>query len=149
MAGERPRVVGLLVGSAWRRPHWLPADVPNLAVKPASWHTKTRMRADDVNWSVVRAMTVLAIDLRTDGEVEEGPEGWDSWLWLLVAVAEHARDVLMFTPTIEFADPPTALAMERELGVYAFVCSTLDPTSGVRRWPVWWHFGDRLHKSAA
>jgi hypothetical protein len=149
IAGERPRVVGLLVGNRWRRPHWLPADVPNLAVKPISWHKGARGRAEGFDWSVVRAMTVLAIDLRADQELEEGPDGWDSWLWLLAAVAAQARDVLMFTPTIEFRDPPRTLAMERDLGVYAFLGSTLDSASGDRRWPAWWPFGDLVHEGVA
>jgi hypothetical protein len=148
MAGERPRVVALLVGSRWQRPSWLPAEIPHLAVKPARWQVASRKR-EDVRWDVVRGMTVLAIDLREEEAIEvEGPGGWDVWLWLLAAVQRHARDVLLFTPRIEFTDPPAALACERDLGIYAFVCSTLD-ASGKRCWPPWWPFGDDRHERAA
>ena len=150
LAGERPRVVALLVGADWRRPRWLPAEIPHLAVKPAPWHlpiVAARGARELVDWSVVRGMTVLALDARAADEIEEGPDRWDSWLWLLAAVQEQARDVWMFTPTIEFTDSPSAWAIERDLSLYAYLGRSIEGRTW--RWPVWWPCEERLHERAA
>lgn len=139
LSGQTPRVVCLLVGDRWTVPKWMPADVPRVAVKNAAWHDPLAERLD---WRVVAACTVLAIDLRLPGERASGPEQWDSWLWLLADVQRYARDVLMFTPAETFRDPPNAFAAERCLEVYAW-CSRAF-IDGAWRWPPWWPYGDAI-----
>lgn len=221
LAGERPRVVCLLVGDRWRRPKWIPGEIPRLAVKTAPWHLagqlavnvpfaqkeqarhavraaiaagtlirepceicghrdseahhrsyhasrffavnwlcrihhtaahalERRARAEeDLDWRVVTAMTVLAIDVRSEAERQQGGDGWDAWLWLLADVQKFARDVHMFTSTIEFQDPKKHLAFERDLGIYAYLNSHIDPATDDRGWPPWWPYGDLQQARAA
>jgi hypothetical protein len=101
------------------------------------------------DWRMVAAMSVLAIDARRPEEVQLGPEDFDSWLWLLADVQRYARDVLMFTPTIEFADPPHRFAPERDLDVYAYLHCRYEGASQGWRWPAWWPYGDRLQQAVA
>lgn len=192
-AGERPLFAGLLVGNSWRLPHWVPAGIPKLAVRPAPWHTAStngavscrsapatarepcavcgsaevephdgrwlcrphheavhaiRDRAvDGMDWRVVSGMSVLAIDTRAESEVEYGTDDWDAWLWLLTDVQRYAHEVLLFTPTITFHDPPEQMAPERALEVYAWINRRV--LDGQWTWPAWWPHGDLLAKSAA
>jgi hypothetical protein len=139
LLGARPRVACLLVGDDWRPPNWLPAEIPRLAVKNAAWHEAGAPRFD---WRVVAACTVLAYDARLPGERAAGPDEWDSWLWLLADVQTFARDVLLFTPTIEIKDPADCFAIERDLEVYAWLNRKLDPVAGSWSWPPWWPHGD-------
>lgn len=141
MMGERIRVVLLLVGDRWKIPQEFAGDasLPRLAVKTAPWHLPDAERFD---WRLVAACTVLAIDVRAADEREEGPDGWDSWLWLLADVQSFARDVLRFPVTEVFDDPPGAFAPERALETYAWLCSTY--VQGVFTWPVWWPHARRI-----
>lgn len=100
-------------------------------------------RKETFDWRVVVAMTVLAIDLRSADEVERGPDGWDSWLWMLADIQAFAREVLMFTRTIEFHDPPGHFAMERDVALYAWLNRSPMDRGGARAWPPWWPHGDR------
>lgn len=152
LMGERIRVVALMVGNRWKLPkqYPIPADVPKLAVKTAPWHT---LKAERYDWRLVVDCTVLAFDTRGPDEREEGTDDWDPWLWLLADAQRYARDVLLFTPTIEFHDPKGGFAPERDLGTYAWCnCSWVD---GVRVYPPWWPYGstirerDRLAEAAA
>lgn len=137
------REVCLLVGDHWRLPKWAPAHEARLAVKNAAWHDPIAERFD---WRVVAACTVYAIDQRLAGERAAGPDEWDSWLWLLAQVQRYARRVLIFTPTVSFADPPNALAAERDLDIFAWCSSSF--IEGERRWPPWWPYGDAIHARA-
>lgn len=145
ISGEQPRIACLLVGGYWRRPYWIPEDIPLLAVKTEPWH----LRSSSLYWRVVSDMTVLAVDARREHEVETGPEDWDAWFWLLADVQRYAPRVLMFTPTIEFNDPPDRMAFERDLNVFAYCSCSLDRANGRWRWPPWWPYGDRLEERAA
>lgn len=140
MSGATPRVVALLVGDFWKRPPWLPADIPRLAVKTAPWHD---LRTPRFDWRVVAACTVLAIDVRDPDEVQLGADDWDAWLWLLADVQRYARDVLLFTVREQFADSPTAFAAERDLEVYAW-CAR-QTSDGAATWPPWWPYGSAVH----
>jgi hypothetical protein len=140
LSGATPRVVALLVGNFWKRPKWLPAEIPKLAVKTAEWHDR---KAERYDWRLVTACTVLAIDVRDADEVAEGPDGWDSWLWLLADVQHYARDVLLFTPRETFNDPADAFAAERDLEVYAW-CAR-QASDGKSFWPPWWPYGAAVH----
>lgn len=140
--GHRPRVVALLVGDDWRRPKWLPADIPRLAVKNGAWHEP---RSERFDWCVVAACSVLSIDTRLPGERASGPEDWDSWLWLLADVQRFAREVLLFTPTLDFVDPQDGFAAERCLEIYAWCNGRYH--DGQFRWPPWWPYGDRVNVS--
>lgn len=135
LLGERPRVVILLVGNRWKIPAHFAGDpdLPRLAVKTAPWHEPAAERFD---WRVVASCTVLAVDVRGPVEREEGPEGWDSWLWLLADVQAFARDVLRFTITEDFTDYDGQFAPERDLETYAWLSSRY--VDGVFTWPVWW-----------
>jgi hypothetical protein len=137
--GDRPRVAYLLVGNYWRAPKWMPGEIPRLAVKTAPWHDG---RAERFDWRAVAAMTVLAIDVRGPDEREDGPDSWDPWLWLLADVQLYARDVILFTPTIEFKDPPEAWAPERILETYAWLNRRFGSIAGRWEWPPWWPHGD-------
>lgn len=137
-------MIALMVGERWKLPHWVPADVPKLAVKTAPWHDPKTSRFD---WRVVAACTVLAIDVRGPDERADGPEGWDPWLWLLAQVQAYARDVQRFTITEEFHDPTTMLAPERELETYAWLCSRY--VDGVFTWPCWWPHARRIFDRAS
>lgn len=141
LSGERPRVVPLLVGNYWRRPKWLPAELPYLAVKTAEWHLPAAERLD---WRVVTACTVIAIDVRDPDEVQLAPGDWDAWLWLLADVQRYARDVLMLTTREQFADPRGALAAERDLETYAWCNRTY--VDGAVVWPPWWPYGAAVHE---
>ena len=116
-----------------------PSEIPRLAVKNAAWHEPIAERFD---WRVVAACTVLAIDTRLPGERASGPDDWDSWLWLLADVQKYARDVLLFTPTMDFVDPPNGFAAERCLEVYAWCNGRY--VDGVRQWPPWWPYGETI-----
>jgi hypothetical protein len=140
LSGETPRVVALLVGNFWKRPKWLPAEIPRLAVKTAPWHDLRTPRND---WRVVTACTVLALDVRDPDEVTAGPDGWDSWLWLLADVQRFARDVLLFTPRETFVDPADNFAAERDLETYAWCART--HRDGAVQWPPWWPYGAQVH----
>lgn len=151
LLGERLRVVTLLVGNRWKCPgqfHGPPGDpIPRVAVKTASWHERGAERFD---WRLVAACTVLAVDVRGPDEREQGPEGWDPWLWLLADVLTFARDVLRFTITEDLKDSPAMFAPERDVETYAWLCRTC--VDGVVSWPVWWPHGDRgdlLQEAAA
>ena len=144
--GERPRVVQLLVGEHWRSPKWMPRSIPRLAVKTEAWHDPYTERRE---WRVVAGMTVLAIDVRLQDERVEGPDGWDAWLWLLADVQRHARDVLLFTPTIDLVDPPGRFAPERDLETYAWLNRSLDPVTKSWTWPAWWPHEDEILEAAA
>jgi hypothetical protein len=222
MSGETPRVVALLVGNRWRRPDWIPGEIPLLAVKPAAWsrvdkltthfaatseavkgdarravaralrsgalqpqacemcghhrveahhdsyaeddwltvrwlckqhhaaeHTIIRSQRDRYDWKLVVSMTVLAVDTMTRSERRQS-DGWDEWLWLLADVQTYARDVLLFTPTIEFADQPQHWAPERTLETYAWINRRFDPAAGKWEWPPWWPHGEQIfHREAA
>ncbi len=142
LLGERPRVVALLVGNVWQMPPSVArAGVPRLAVKTGPWHIGTGPRFD---WRLVADCSVLAYDVRGPDEREEGPDGWDPWLWLLADVLHFARDVQRFTPTEEFYDPPGAFAAERSLELFAWLNSAyIDTDPGpALRWPPWWPYGD-------
>lgn len=147
IAGERIRVVALLVGDRWQAPKWLPAEIPRVAVKNAAWNEGT----ERFDWRVVAACTVLAIDNRGPGERIAGPDGWDAWFWLLAQVQQFARDVLRWTPVEDFRDPPGGFDPERTLETFAWCESRL--IDGVRQWPVWWphgnHIFERDHMRAA
>lgn len=136
LLGERVRVVALLVGDDWRRPERLPAGIPFVAVKNGAWHEPFAPRFD---WRPVVACSVLAFDRRRQGERAMCGE-WDSWLWLLAEVQREARDVLLFTPDLDFVDPPTGFAVERYLDIYAW-CSRL-VVDGEFHYPPWWPYGD-------
>lgn len=152
LMGERPRVVVLLVGERWKIPPAFAVDasLPRLAVKPAPWHLPTTERFD---WRVVAACTVLAVDVRGPSEREQGPDGWDSWLWLLADVQTFARDVLRFTLTEDFDDPADWYAPERDLETYAWLCARY--VAGIFTWPIWWPHArrifdhDQVHEAAA
>ena len=140
LSGERPRVIALLVGDFWKRPKWLPTEIPRLAVKNAAWH----LPAERFDWRLVTACTVLAIDVRGPDEVIEGPDGWDSWLWLLADVQRYARDVLLMTHREEFHDPDAGFAPERDLEVYAWCSRSYE--SGLASWPPWWPYEDAVFR---
>ncbi len=144
LAGERPRVVALLVGNFWRRPAWLPTEIPRVAVKTAAWELPTAERFD---WRVVASCTVLALDVRDPDEVHEGPDGWDAWLWLLAQVHRFASDILLFTPRELFCDARGAFAPERDLETYAWCGRTY--VDGAVVWPPWWPYGDAVHQRRA
>ena len=150
LLGARPRVVCLLVGDYWRLPKWLPAGVPRLAVKTEPWHQKTATRYD---WRLVAGMTTLAVDVRGPDERAETEDGWDSWFWLLAEVQAYAREVLLFTPMIEFIEPPDRLAPERTLETYAWLNRTFEAEVQAWSWPPWWSHGsaidDRSHEELA
>ncbi len=107
------------------------------------------LQAETFDWRVVVAMTVLAIDVRRESELQYGDDGWDSWLWLLANVQRYARDVLLFTPTIEFHDPPNGFAPERSLDLYAYLNRGAVGVDGTRPWPPWWPYGEHVAGLAA
>lgn len=146
MAGERPRVVQLLVGEFWKSPKWMPPEIPRLAVKTARWDDEA---AERFEWRVVADMTVFAIDVRLPDERVETRDGWDPWLWLLADVQRYARDVLMFTPMIEFATPKDMFAPERALDCYAWCARDWDLATRKWKWPRWWPYGERFVEAAA
>lgn len=154
--GEKIRVVALLIGNRWKlpKPYAIPADVPIIAVKTAPWHLP---RAERFDWRPVTECTVLAFDTRGPDEREAGParrfhqdEFWDPWLWLLADAQRFARDVLRFTITEEFHDPPNAFAAERDLGTHAWLSRTLvmgDFGAPPRyEWPEWWPYANAIHE---
>lgn len=138
LLGQRPRVVALLIGDDWRRPRWVSAEIPLLAVKNAAWHEPGAPRFD---WRLVVSCDVLAIDRRLPGERACCGE-WDSWFWLLAEVQRFAADVVMYTPSESFNDRPDRLAPERVLEVYAWCSRRYE--RGVCRWPPWWPFENRI-----
>jgi hypothetical protein len=142
MNGERIRVVCLMVGNTWKLPKGfaIPPEVPKIAVKTAAWNTPAAERYD---WRLVADCTVLAVDTRGPDEREAGPEDWDPWLWLLSHIQLHARDVLRFTITEQFTDPPNAFAAERELECLAWCSAKYE--DGKRVWPPWWPYGRAIH----
>jgi hypothetical protein len=140
LSGETPRVVALMVGNFWKRPKWLPAEIPRLAVKTAPWHRA----AEAYDWRPVTHCTVLAIDVRDPDEVELGAGEWDAWLWLLVHVQRYARDVLLFGPRVEVMDPLDDFAAERDLETLAW-CSR-QYRGGIVVWPPWWPYGAGVHE---
>jgi hypothetical protein len=140
LSGETPRVVALLVGNFWRRPKWLPAEIPRVAVKTDPWPAPTAQRYD---WRPVTACTVLALDVRDPDEVAAGPDDWDAWLWLLADVQRFARDVLLFTPRETFVDPADDFAAERDLETYAWCARTY--RDGTVQWPPWWPYGAQVY----
>jgi len=143
MIGERIRVVCLLVGNTWKLPNKgfaIPADVLKLGVKTAPWHLPTAERYD---WRLVADCTVLAVDTRGPDEREAGLDDWDPWLWLLADAQRFARDVLRFTITEEFHDPPTAFAAERDLECLAWCSGRY--ADGKRVWPPWWPYSEAIH----
>lgn len=141
LLGERLRVVLLLVGNRWKIPHEFATDtsIPRLAVKTAPWHLPDAERFD---WRLVAACTVMAIDTRGPDERDEGPDGWDPWLWLLADAQTFARDVLRFTITEHFDDLPDAWAPERDLETYAWLSSRY--VNGAFTWPAWWPHARRI-----
>jgi hypothetical protein len=104
---------------------------------------KTSSR-DTLDWRVVAEMTVLAIDVRDMDERVETSEGWDEWLWLLSDVQRYARDVMMFTPSMVFDDPPNWFAPERTLEVFAWLNRKFDTATGCWSWPDWWPYGEQI-----
>jgi len=145
LLGERLRVVCLMVGDFWKLPKWIPVAAPKLAVKTEPWHQPTASRYD---WRLVVDCTVLAVDVRGPDEREETSDGWDPWLWLLADVQRYARDVKMFTPMMEFHDPPDRFAAERDLEVYAWCERRF--IDGIETWPPWWPYNsDILHRRIA
>jgi hypothetical protein len=142
MIGERIRVVCLLVGNTWKLPKGfaIPAEVPRIAVKTAQWHTPAAERFD---WRLVADCTVLAVDTRGPDEREAGPDDWDPWLWLLADVQRFARDVIRFTITEEFRDPPNAFAAERDLECFAWCSGKYSGAAFV--WPSWWPYEKLIH----
>lgn len=144
LLGERLRVVILLVGNRWKMPvefelAHTQAEIPRIAVKTAPWHKGT----DAYDWCLVAACTVLAVDTRGPDEREQGPEAWDSWLWLLADVQRFARDVIMFTIAEEFRDQTDRWAPERYLDNYAW-CYRDNAGRADERWPIWWPHGRRI-----
>lgn len=161
--GDRSLVACLLVGNVWMTPAWLSRAVPRVAVKTQRWdegHIEavqpgvstsaldawkaardTRAKRG-YEWRVLQRMTVLAVDVRAPEEVEAGPDGWDAWFWLLADVRRYAHEILMFTPTIDFQDPPSRYAPERNLDTFAWLSRTFDAEVGDYRWPVWWPYAD-------
>lgn len=151
LAGERPRAVALLVGGSWRLPEWWPPQLPRVAVRAAPWHEPTAPHHD---WRVIAGCNVFAFDQRSDAERVTGPDGWDSWLWLLAAVQAFAHGVAMFSETLQLIDPRDRkkaapvidprdrFASERWLGIYAFLHVRYEGTRRV--WPPWWPYGEEL-----
>ena len=97
--------------------------------------------AERFDWRVVAACSVLAIDQRLPGRTHRGPDGWDSWLWLLADVQRFARDVLRVHAGEDFTDRPQMFAPERDLEVYAWCGRTFDDGW---TWPPWWPYGDAV-----
>jgi hypothetical protein len=142
LMGARPRVAYLLVGDWWKTPKRYAgalAPLPKLAVKTQRWDLE---RAELFDWRLVADMTVLAFDVRDAGEFAETDDGWDPWLWLLADVQTYARDVLLFTPLIEFIDQAETFAPERTLETYAWLNREFDRDSGRYAWPRWWPHGE-------